>query len=421
MFETTVRYNNPNNKHPIETHPELYDSVLFQGHYLAHATNALPSLIRKLVTEEQVDYYIDPMVNDFRKGTNFRDGNGGLRQWHAKLVSYLGDPLEDILTQNAVATANPRNLDDESIEAIARSVIRFQENIVPEEVEDNKYTTSAADRRDLQPKAAVSWGHKITRDEDIEILDQIIRHSEDEADIELKPLIFTTHQYIRNPSNRGSILSLFRETDVSECFLAIEDLHKHEVFEPEYGAVVDLVYDLAENNVSPHFYAGDYFANLLSYFGLGGSTHGTLYGEEFSEDFESTEGGGLAVRYYVDEVKDFLKPVAAADVYQQTQSDMCDCKFCDRQFDSWADLVKKSQDEDENLFNSLQKHYLTKRWNHSRQVEQLDIDDSLQNLEDDRDEFITAYKSSDQISPGKELDYMFRWQSVIEDRREDLL
>lgn len=416
MFETTLRYKNLNNRHAVETHPEFYDSILIQAHLLAHSEKALPKLLYDLADDHSLDYYIDPMISDFRAGDNFRNSEGHLRTWHHKYVQALGDPLDRVLSSKGNVDAS--RLSENDVRGIARSVIQFQENFVQQRVEDDTGKYVDVDARSLQPKAVTPWRHKIQRTEDINVNRTILTHSEDEATIALKPCVYVTKGFIRDTTNRSSVIKMLNEFDVSEAFVLIEGLKKYETSESEYCNVIDFVYDFYKSGIRPHFYYGDFFSNLLAYFGLGGTAYGTLYGEEFEERLESTSGGGMQPRYYVDQIKDFLKVPAAVDLMKRTNSPVCDCLFCDRQFDTWDDLLELRQSDDRNALNPLQKHYIAMRWRHARLVEKSDLDKVLEKVSENFEDFVLAYHDSPQISPTKNSDYLPKWINAIKSRKE---
>jgi len=178
-----------------------------------------------------------------------------------------------------------------------------------------------------------------------------------------------------------------------------------------------LVYDLSEAGVEPHFFYGDYFSNMLSYFGLGGTTYGVMYGEEYSESTERTDQSGMLNRYYVDQIKDFLKVPAAVEFMQRIDADMCECDVCQRNFEDWQAIIRH-QESDEALMNHLQKHYVECRWRHARQVEEDSFSDAVEKLRSEFEDYVEDYSRARQISPNKDFEYMPRWINVLEDRTE---
>ncbi|ELK55160.1 hypothetical protein D320_06108 [Haloferax sp. BAB-2207] len=414
-FETTLRYKNLNDRDLVENNYELYDSVLIQAHLLAYSKKAVPLLIRDMAEERSFNYYIDPMISDFRIGTNFRDSDGDVRGWHNRYVDILSDPLKEVLDENPNADASL--LDDDAVRGICESIVEYQENFIYDRLreEAGKYEKVSVEPHEVQPKAVIPWVHKIERVEDTQTCRQILTHTQAAATISLKPCIYTTTGFARDTTNRTQLTKLLGEFDVKECFLVFEELKKYETSESEYKTVIDLVYDLYQSGVKPHFYYGDFFANLLSYFGLGGMATSSLYDEEFTEKLEYSGGGGLPARYYLDEVKDFLKVTAAVDIMNRVDAPMCDCGFCEKHFDTWQDLAAREESEDA-LKPILKKHRMALRWRHSRLIEENNLEDVLDELEDDFLNIVQEYSASPMKSPSKQLDYLPKWINAVRDR-----
>lgn len=418
MFETTLRYKNLNDRNIIEGLPEYYDSVLIQAHLLAYSKKAVPQLVRDMAEERSFDYYIDPMIADFRIGTNFRNADGNIRGWHKKYVNELGDPLQSILNDHS--NANARELQVEDVKGVAESVVRYQEDFVYERLkqEIGKYEELDLNRQDVQPKAVTPWVHKIEKVEDVQVCREILSYSKSESTIPLKPCIYTTTQFVSDTTNRSNLIDLLGEFDISSTFVVLEELNKYDTTENEYKQVIDFVYDLYKSGVEPHFYYGDFFSNLLAYFGLGGTAFATLYDEEFKEKLEHSGGGGLPSRHYTNGIKDFLKVDAAVDLMVRTDTEMCDCDFCSPRFETWNDLTEREQDTNKTLKPILKKHRVALRWQHARLVEENSLDEIIAKLRNDFDKFIEPYKQSPQISPNKNLQYLPRWIHAIEDRKK---
>ncbi len=420
MFETTLRYKNLNNKDSVETQTQHYDSLLIQAHMLAYGSKQIPLNISNLVEEHGVEYYIDPMISDFRVGNDFRS-NGGLRGWHSKYVDVLGDPLQRILKENA--NVNARHVSDSDLRKISQSVVQFQEDFIPTQVEEEAGRYDSVNTESLQPKAVIPWSHKIQNKRDIQANRDIIEYSQEQAENSLKPCLFVTPGFIQRPGNRAELIKLLSNFDVSQCFLWIEGLDKHETLESVYKNAVDLVYDLSESRIDPHFYYGDHFSNLLSYFGLSGTAYGTLYSEERSEQREKAGEGGVQQRFYVEPLRDFLKVTAAVDLMVDTTTPMCGCKYCSRHFDSWNELLLRlqSDDDDDVLLPILQKHAVAMKWRNARYVEEHDIDEAIENLEDTFKKYVSAYRNSPLISPRKSPNYLASWKHVLEVKKDEFL
>ncbi|WP_226041313.1 hypothetical protein [Natrinema sp. DC36] len=415
MFETTLRYNSLNNKHAVEGEYPRYDSLIIDGKMLAYSKKALPQFIQNLNQERSLDYYVEPIISDFRSGDDFRYPDGTIRGWYDSYVNELGDPLKQALFD--FDNVNPRHLDEEIIRGISRSVVLYQENFVPNQLKEESGKYEEVDPDEVMPKAVIPWHHRINEKSDLGPNRTILDTTKAEAMLSLKPCIHTTKSFIRDRSHRTSLVELVKDYDVDECFLLIEELGKHNTYESTYKDVIDLVYDISEAGVKPHFYYGDYFSNLLSYFGLGGTTYGVMYGEEYTETTEYTDQGGMLLRYYVDQIKDFLKVPAAVELMKRTDSAMCKCDICQRHFDDWDDTVAH-QESDDPLMNHLQKHYIERRWRHARQVEIKSFETIISKLESDRQEYVYPYTNARQISPNKDFDYLPRWINAVKERSE---
>lgn len=415
MFETTLRYNSLNNKHAVEGEYPRYDSLIIDGKMLAYSKKALPQFIQNLCRERSLDYYIDPIISVFRTGSDFRFPDGTIRGWYDNYVNELGDPLKRTLFESD--NVNPRRLDEETIRGISRSVVLYQESFVGTQLEEESGKYEDVDPDEVMPKALVPWHHRVNEEADLGPNRTILDTAAAEATISLKPCIHTTKSFIRDSGHRTALVELANDYDVDECFLLVEGLGKHSTSESTYKDVIDLVYDISEAGIEPHFYYGDYFSNLLSYFGLGGTTYGVMYGEEYTETTEYSNQSGMLLRYYVDQIKDFLKVPAAVELMNRTNTEMCGCDVCQRHFEDWDDIVAL-QESDDVLMNHLQKHYVEQRWRHARQVEEESFDTVVSKLESDHQEFVLSYSSSRQISPNKDFDYLPRWIHAVKERSE---
>lgn len=215
-------------------------------------------------------------------------------------------------------------------------------------------------------------------------------------------------------SHPTDLVELLRSHDINQCFIWIENLDKQETGQPDYERVASLVMALDKAGISPHFYYGDYFATLLSHLGLSGTTYGSMYGEEASERRKRRPGDGVAHRYYVGGVKDFLKIPAAVDLQRTVGAEMCSCDVCSRQFETWSDLADRDQDDDENIQALLKKHHIQTRWKQIQEVESQSLSETLERIDSDYRNYITPFSKSNQIANTKTLNYLPRWKNAIE-------
>lgn len=430
MFENTIRYNNNNNKHPVETLTTDFDSLLYEAHIAAHNQSAVQTQIGKLA-DEGISYYIDPDLADFEVGNNFRNESGNLGNWTRVYVQELGDPLKSILEEEG--NLLPDELSDDEIKEIAASVTRFQENYANLGADSNlgKYTDGEMEPAIPGPRRIVPWYNKIRTRDQIPTTRRILEASKEVANEELKPCLYTTKDLIKDPAVRRELIDILSDINVDECFLIIENLDKHDTDTNEYVDTIDFVYEISDRGIDPHFMYGDYFSHLLHYFGLGGTTYGTLYGEEHEEETKSYGGGGMSARFYFDDVKEFLSPNGAADVGKRMGRDVCDCAVCSRHFDDWDDVLETltpdDDDNDEeddsdsspnNSLNIAQKHYLEKRWEHTLQIQNNSLSDTRDEFMDGFEEASSDFKDSRQVSGRKDLRYMAKWLTALDERKE---
>jgi hypothetical protein len=436
MFETTVRYNNNNNKHPVETQPEFYDSILFEPHLVAFNHKATREKIYDITGSNSIDYYIDPGLAEFERGRNFRKENGDISDWTRTYINELGDPLHRIIEERG--NADPEEMTEEELSEIASSVVKFQETFATDAVNVDLSNFANIGSAPAEPRKVIPWYSKIDEGSKIPTARKILNESQNAATIPLKPCIYTNKGLISDAETRSNLIDLIDELDVTECFLIIEDLDKQETEQPTYENVIEFVYDIRSRNITPHFLYGDFFSHLLAYFGLGGTTYGTLYAEEHAEELKATDGGGFPDRYYFDPIKDFVNPASAADLGMNTGAELCDCPVCSRSFESWQDMAEKVDDEEDeeedggeenppvtleqmeedpsiqNLKTVLQKHYLAKRWEHTETVQSYSFEELLDEMKSDYQDTVGWFNRSYQINDDREMDYMMRWIEAAE-------
>lgn len=412
MFEATLRYNTLADKDAIETSLEYLDSLIIPARMLAANRKALPANIQNYADEAGVSYYINPTLPDFRVGDNFRDDKDNVRPWHWRYVEALGEPLEMLLEQQPNLDA--AHLSSDQIESLTTASIDFQESFVIQQLSEERDRYDPIENVEAYaPEAIMPWYHKISSEADLVPNDTILEVATDAADLPLKPCLFVTKSFIARESNREALAELLTGHGIQQCFVWIEDLDKHETPESQYHHAAELVTELADADLSPHFFYGDYFAMVLSHLGLDGTTYGTMYGEEDGERREQQSGSGVATRYYLDGVKDFLKPVAAVDVQQRVGAEMCSCDVCSRQFDDWTELAELANDDDQNVQAPMKKHHLRVRWQQVQEIESQSLDETLSNLRSDHKEYAPAFNASNQVGANKELDYLMRWKNAV--------
>ncbi|MFA9518132.1 hypothetical protein ACERIT_13080 [Halopenitus sp. H-Gu1] len=428
MFENTIRYNNNNNKHPVETLTEDFDSILYESHLAAYNQRAVRHQITQL-SQDDISYYIDPDLAVFERGNNFRNDEGMLGNWIRAYVNALGEPLKTILAEDG--NLKPDRLTDKEITQIATAVVNFQEGYsdIGPDADLRKYSIGDVEPAVPNPKRIVPWYNKIRSPNQLTTTRKILEASQQAAELKLKPCLYIEKDVIANQSAATKMINLLSSVDVDECFLIIENLDKNETDGDEYIAVIDFVYNLSAANIAPHFLYGDYFSHLLYYFGLEGTTYGTLYAEEREEALKSHGGGGMSKRFYFNTIREFLSIPGAADIGKQLGVPVCDCSVCQRHFKDWddfletlgdgdADLDEESGDDSpNNALNIAQKHYLEMRWRHTMEVQENSLEEIREILVKNLERSSSVFKSSRQISSRKNLKYISKWLYSTEERK----
>lgn len=354
------------------------------------------------------------MVWDFRAGTNFRKSNGNLKAWHAAYADALGDSFSSILQSNNHVDAS--QLNDTQIEQVSEDVVEFQEQFIVDSLQSGVGKYDDIDVSDIQPTAVIPWIHKITGPSDIAIFKKILENSENSTDLPLKPCIYTTKEYIRDVTYRGDVIEVLDELGIDDVFLWIDNLDKRTTSERNYRNLIDFVHELHIADVYSHMFYGDYFSNLLSYFGLGGIVYGTNFGEENQEQLEET-GGGMIERYYVNGTRDFLKATAAVDIQQRANAPVCTCDGCSGSITNWGDITQIQADNNRSLLPILQEHFLCMKENHASQINNNKLDDLLTELESNQNDYSQPYSDSVQLSPSKQTDHLLTWKDAIEQEK----
>ena len=411
MFEATLRYNSNSDKHPIETSGEFLDSLITPGRMLAANAQALPSNLQNYADEYGIEYYIEPSLADFRVGTDFRDESNNLREWHTKYATQINDRLTSLLAEHRTVSA--ADLPDDDLKAFTKADVVFQENFVPNQLDEQRGKYEDLDQDAYRPKAVVPWFHKIQAESDLEVNSKILDAAREAATLPLKPCLFVEQEVLSYAENRRQLAKLLTVHGIDQCFVWVEGLAKHETDEDTYVWVAELVQTLTEEGIDPHFFYGDHFATVLSHLGATGTTYGTMYGEDAEEQRERRSGDGVATRYYLREVRDFVKIPAAVDIQQRVDADMCPCDVCQRQFDTWQDLAVRDQDDDQNIQTPMKKHHLRARWRQIQTVASEPLDETLERLDSDYRMYSPAHSVSNQVAGDKKLDYLQRWRYAI--------
>ena len=405
VFETTLQYVTFSDRSQIEGLAEYYDSILLSSHLLVGGQKAVTSLIQKL-NNEQDDfvYYIDPAITEFRLGESFRGSDGDLKQWHQKLIDELGEPFTNQIERRDNIRWDDLSQDDK--ESAVESLCSLQANFVSNKVQENVGKYENVDINGLQPDKVIPWYVKIDDLDSLRTNEEIIEMAQSECDISLKPTIHVDKQYIRDVTNCGVIAEKFSSLSPEEYFVWIEDLDRSSTTKEEYEDVVYFVAKLAEEGIKPHFMFGDYFSNLLYYFGLNGTSYGTYYRDSHSEKTASGGGGGGNLqRFYLDPVHEFLSISDAVNAAKSGEAEIPQ----HLQIQEWGEIYNYGQDHD-----FLKEHYIKTRHGHKQQVLTEDFDSLLDQLEEDKNKFSSTIESR-----YKSVEHLAKWKSAFENFKEN--
>lgn len=412
MLENTLRYSSFADKSQVQDRVDSYDTLMVPSNLLIGGEKAVPSLLDKLMDEHSLDYYIDPSLTDLRIGRNFRNGDDEIKNWHKKLIEHYGDPVERIMDD--ADNLDPQNISEDDKEQIARYVVKFQENFVPERVEEDvgKYELPGEeDSNNSGPKAIIPLYTKIDSDADLDTNEELIETSKDEAEIPIKPCIFVTIDYLKKEDTIDNIKQMLERQEIDDAFIWIEDLDKFETTISEYITTIKFVEELSQS-VNPHFMYGDFFANLLYYFGLNGTSFGT-YHSESSKEKKKNEGGGFLQRYYLDPLKEFLTIPQAVEVLERSNVDSCECETCKEVLVSPTDLLEQGDDHD-----FLKDHFIRVKERHKVLVDEEELNSVLESMENNREAYEDEFDGSE-ISRTKDVTHLKKWKESIEKYQED--
>lgn len=401
-FENTLQYVTFADRTQVEYRVDCYDSLLLSSHLVTGGKKAVTTLLQKLVTEKDVEYYINPSSTHFRRGSNFRKSNGDIKQWHSKLISELGEPFERLKDRDD--NLRYEDLTDEDFNEAAQSVCEFQEEFVPEVVEENAGKYVSVDTDLLSPKAVIPLYTKIRDYPDINVNKESISVAKDTTGLPIKPCIHVTKEYLGDINFRNNLIDLVSDERVGQCFLWVDNLDRDTKTE-EYKDVIDLVSELHESGVETQFMFGNFFSNLLYYFGLNGTSYGTYYRDKSSEKTADTSGGGggSLQRFYYDPVKEFLSIPDAIALGIKHDEEIPSFT----PMNSWEDLYKEGDDHD-----FLKNHYIFSRNAHKRKVNQNELEDVLEELLKDYNKYSKDLMRRESV---KDAEHIKRWVESIQE------
>lgn len=403
MFENTLRYSTFADRSQVENRIESYETLIVPSHLLVGGKNAVPPLIHQLHEAGEIEYYIDPAITEFHRGYSFRDG-GEIKQWHTKLLNELGNPIDEVMGNNRNLVYE--DLDPDQRDDIIESVCDLQESFVQEAVEEQMGKYEPALMEDITPRAVIPWYVKIEDFEDLEPNRYIINQTKEITDLPVKPCIHVDKSFLSDINARQSIAELISDSGLDEMFLWIDNLNKYSTEIDEYIDYLRTVIELASNDIRPHAMYGDFFSNLLAYFGLRGIGFGTYHGEDKAEKLEPGGGGNLQ-RYYFDPVKDFLTIYESVELGQQHNAEIPPYS----RLGSWDRLYRLGEDHD-----FLKNHFIRTKNHHRQLISAEDIDDVLNDLRADYEIYGDDLRDSE---TSKTAEHLRKWVATISEFESD--
>lgn len=414
MFENSVHFNHFGETSAIEKSAAEIDTLIIPAHFIVAKRNQVAGLLHRLMKDHGIDYYINPQLPDYRIGDNFRDEKGELSTWNQSLVDYFGSPVQDVLGKQQ--NLQYRQLDQDQRREVIEQICKLQLTIAEEDVsnESTQDTLSKYEEIEinLQPRAVVPWYVKIESSNGLRINGQIISFATSYTDYPVKPCFFVDKTFIRTHENRNQLARTLNECEVDEIFLVVEGLDTTETVIEEYVHVIDLVDRISKTGVDPHFLNGDYFGHLLGFFGLRGVGFGVFYSESLTEKTgEQGGGGGGLKRYYFNPAKEFLNIHETINLAQEYSAPQCDCSVCEFELPTWEDLFRIGDD-----YTLLQRHYISIRQQHKREIMSRNLKELLQNLRDNDETYREPLKKSDTTANAHHLR---KWVVAIEHHIEN--
>lgn len=410
MFENSIHYLSFADRNILEQAVDDYDSIIVNAQVVAGGQGQVPVFIQQLIEDNDIEYYINPQIPEFRVGDNFRKSSGNLRQYTQKLVEVHGNPIEHHLSNNS--NLKYSGLADSEIQSVCEAVIDFQQDFVYVKVNEatGKYETPETH---LRPKAVIPWYIKIDEHEDIARNKDIIERSLVYSQEPVKPCLFFTKRFLRDATNRTGMAAMLEELDIENAFVWPEDFDKSEVTTSQYLHLIDLVEKLSDRGISPHMMYANYFGHLLGYFGMSGVGFGKFYLESKYEKTENTGGGGGNKRYYFDPVKCFLNISDVHDLANSADADCCGCSVCSQQMDDWDDIFKIA-----NEAVDLQHNFVSVRDKHRQAILTENLQIQLEKLEEATSEFKSRLEEKETT---KNAYHLKKWQTAIEHHVEEEL
>lgn len=410
MFENSVHFQHPGQKPAISSSASQYDSLIIPAQYEVTKSESLSGLLNRLMQEDGIDFYIDPQLPRYRRGSDFRKDTGDLTEWNQNISEYYGDPISRLLSEQK--NIEYTDLDDADQYEVIKQGCDLQTEFLDSGSVQNPlsryYEAAGMEKIELVPRAVIPWYIKIENISDISTNEEIIKRAKDYVDMPVKPCLFIEKSFIQMEGRRQLLIDMVENIDVSELFLWIEGVDSTETVPRTYMAIIELVDQISNIGTRPHMFYGSYFSTLLGYFGARGAGFGVFHQESKEERTgDQTGGGGDGLkRYYFNQIKEFLNVQEAASIGEEFDAELCDCPVCDLQVDQWDDIYGIGDE-----YLPLQRHYISVRNNQRKRIK----DTSLECLIDELDDVFSTYEDKlGESDTSAEPYHLRKWKAAIE-------
>lgn len=337
-----IRLNLAREKDLLVKHSDLYHGLLIDAHILETYPKAITGFLFKL---GEKPFIIDPITYKFSI-YEFVEKN-----WYSKLLEAY---LEGIIEEKECLLPDDFT-DEHDLEIFVGRVLRYQENIVEEVLEDLGLfglTGKLKPEIILAPYFVISSPRDKWFDMNIKCL-EIAKNKK--GDSKLYGVITLEKRLLFNDVFIDSVVEKYNIEGVDGYFVWITNF-REEVVDAEYlKKFIEFCRKLLElGKPIINFYGGFFSLALSSLHVLNGFTHAPCYAE-FRDPY--SEGGPLPVRYYFDDFHNKILPTDAEDICTLAEKEEidiggCDCEVCEK-YDNIGEI---------NLMDATE-HYLLARAN----------------------------------------------------------
>lgn len=436
---------------------KLYDAVVINANMIAFSPKALANFIVKKTTSKP--FFIDPITHAFQHNQSFicnKDGN--IKKSISKLIDLYGDNLKDKICTEGEKDYLPKqrlfpdDIDSDFIESFTKNVLDFQKKVSQEKRADeykdyidfaNEEDSSLELETRFEPEFLVAPYFYI---DDIVWLEKNIKMIEKAKEIESEKNVFAQividKKFIEKAvagdgDELSVIINAYKDCSADGFLIWIDDYSEHHEISKnliEYGKLLKGI----KSNSTKKIYSlyGSYFSIMLTHSEieiLDGVCHGLEYGEARAV---VPVGGGIptAKFYYyplhkrIDEAEmfNFLTTTEKVTDYS---TDICDCTVCHSIFNG-KNFVEKFNENFGNTEetrvkmrnggfitrhypstktkdNSL-RHYLLMKLKEFKQVKTGDLNDLIDKLKNDYEEYSKYFNSSD-------TKHLIEWQKALDE------